>query len=354
VELASNISNTPISYWQLTKQLDEKITGNKPIYLFINNQLHNFTGNRIATNKQIKWFTYSAKDTVEKWLHTAYKTFDDSIKIGIKNSTTTATNITFQTVTHKDGRQGNYIINKLSNSISFNTNDSILIDTSRFLVTIFTDKYNIDATYIKAAIDAVQQFTKKQVFCTIISDLNKLPENNNLIFWLSDKPIQKLDKKVKIIQYATGKISDSLTWLSHTETPINKTVIANKNYITIWQDGFGNPLLSVADSNQNLYYLHTHFNPTWNDFVWQKNFPKLILSILLDDYQIQKPIVKKDKRTIDVQQISASNNNTLNRKNNDIQYALKDITPFIWLLAFIIFYIERLLSFKSYKPVTNG
>lgn len=354
VELASNTSNTAISYWQITKQLDEEVTGNKPIYLFTNNQLQNFIGNKYATNKQIKWSTYAAKDTVEQWLHTAYKTFNDSIKIGIKNSTATATSITFETVAYKDEKKGSYTINKLNNTIKLNAKDSILIDTSRFLVTIFTDKYSVDATYIKAAIDAIQQFTKKQISCTIISDPSKLLQNDNLIFWLSDKPLQNLDKKVKIIQYATGKISDSLTWLSHTKTLINKTIIANNNDITIWQNGFGNPLLSIADSNQNLYYLNTHFNPSWNDFVWHENFPKLILSILLEDYQIQKPFHKNDKRTIDAQQLFFTNNNPLNTKDSLIQYALKDITQIIWLLGFIIFFVERLLSLKSHKLVANG
>lgn len=354
VELASNKLNVAISYWQLTKQLNEQVTGSKPIYLFTNNQLQNFTGNKYEGNKPIKWLTYTPKDSIKVWLHTAYKSTNDSIKIGIKKSTTSATNITFETIAYKNGKQANYTINKLNNSINLNGKDPILIDTSKFLVKIFSNKYGVDATYIKAAVDAVQQFTKKQISCTIISNPSKLSQNDNLVFWLSDKPLQKLDKKTKIIQYVTGKILDSLTWLSHIETTISRAVITNNKNNIIWQDGFGNPLLSIDDNTPNLYYLHTHFNPSWNDLVWQENFPKLILSILLEDYQIHNPIVNNDKRIIDQQQLSTSNGNISNDKNDYIQYSLKDITPIVWLLVLIIFFFERLLSLKSYKPITDG
>lgn len=347
-------SNASGSYWKLIKQFDEKLTGNKPIYVFTNNQLRNFIGNKEAINKQIKWFTYSPKDTKEEWLHSAYKTLNDSIKIVTKNSTETGTYITAETIAFKGGKEGNYTINKQKNIISLNTKNTILIDTSRLLVTIFSDKYGTDATYVKAAIDAIQQFTKKQIFCSIINDLNKLSQNADLVFWLSEIPLQKLGKKSIVIQYSLGKILDSLSWLSNTKTLINKTVITNKNSIAVWHDGFGNPLLSVDCNNPNLYYIHTHFNPSWNDFVWQENFPKLVLSILSEDYQIQKSITRNDRRIIDEQQLSFINTNVTNQNKATIQYALKDFTIIIWLLAFTIFCIERLVSFKTDKSVFNG
>ena len=352
--IQSLTSNAADSYWQLTKQLNEKLTGNKPIYLFTNNQLRNFIGNKEATNKQIKWFTYSPKDTIGKWLLTAYKTLNDSIKIVTNNTTEKATYVTSEIIVFKDRKEGNYTINKQKNIISLNAKDTAFIDTSSLLITIYTDKYGTDATYIKAAIDAIQQFTKKQIFCTIITDLNKLPQNTNLVFWLSDIPLQKISKKTKIIQYVPGKILDSLSWLSNTKTLVNKTVITNSNSISIWQDGFGNPLLSVDNSNPNLYYLYTHFNNTWNDFVWQETFPQIVLSILSEDYQIQNQIARNDKRIIDEQQLTFTNTDGSNEKKPTVKYALKDISSIIWLLAFTIFFIERLLSFKTNKPIING
>ena len=113
-------------------------------------------------------------------------------------------------------------------------------------------------------------------------------------------------------------------------------------------------MLSVDNSNPNLYYLYTHFNNTWNDFVWQETFPQIVLSILSEDYQIQNQIARNDKRIIDEQQLTFTNTDGSNEKKPTVKYALKDITSIIWLLAFTIFFIERLLSFKTNKPIING
>ncbi len=340
-------SKSAYSYWQLAKQLDEKAISNKPIYLFTNNQLSNFIGSKPIMAGHLKWLTYSLKDTTKTWLANAYKTSADSIKIIIGNSSLTNTFYSAETVSFEEGRQDKFAINKQNSNISKNGQNPLSIDTSTLFITIFTDKYFDDANYVKAAIDAIQQFSKKQIRTSVVSDTNKLLQNANWLFWLSDLPLKNTTSKTKIIKYNNGKISDSATWLATKNITINKSFFTTSTNPSIWQDGFGNSLLNVDSINPNIYHLTTHFNPSWNDIVWNESFPKLLLSILSADENNIINLDSNDKRIIDEGQLQSISETSLKEKliaNNTI---LKDISRIIWLIAFVVLVLERWLSFKA-------
>ncbi|MBC7720556.1 MAG: BatA domain-containing protein [Pedobacter sp.] len=306
-----DVSNSTYSYWQLAKQLDEQAITNKPIYLFTKNQLRNFIGSKPAIAKRIKWLTYLPKDTATTWLNKVYKTTIDSIKIITGKSNLTNTFYTPKTVLFNDGKQDKYSINKQNLSIRINDQKPILIDTSTLIITIFTDNYFEDANYVKAALDAIQQFSKQQIKTSIISDTNKLLPKQDWLFWLSDLPLKNLKPETKIIKYNIGKISDSATWMTNKNITTTKSVLATTNNVSIWQDGFGNSLLSIDSINPNIYHFNTHFNPSWNDIVWNENFPKLMLSILSADNDKIKNLDSNDKRILDEQQLHPISKNTI-------------------------------------------
>ena len=342
----SGLSKPTYSNWQLIKQLDEKAITNLPIYLFTNNKLDNYFGNRPTIAKHIKWLTFSLNDSVKTWLSDVYKTTTDSIKIITGNSRLTNRFYRSEIIPFKDGKQGNYFINKKDLSISMNDQKPILIDTSTLIITIFTDKYFEDANYIKAALDAIQQFSKKQLKTSIISDTNKLLQYQDWLFWLSDFPLKNNIKKTKIIKYNAGKISDSTTWVADKNITVNRSILSTLNNTSLWQDGFGNNLLNVDSDKINIYHLNTHFNPSWNDLVWNENFPKLLLTMLLADRNKTKNIDSNDKRIIDKEQLQSISVTSADKKIITNNTALKDISRIIWLIAFVVFTFERWLSFK--------
>ena len=147
LQIQSDTINEATSNWQLAKLLDEKATSYLPVYLFTNNKLQNFTGNKQPNVRLVKWFTYSPVNTSEALLSNAYETAGDSIKIVTKHSNTTSTYFTSEIIA----------LNKF-----YCKHNKATLDTSTLIVTIFTDKYLADANYVKAAVTTIQQFTKKK------------------------------------------------------------------------------------------------------------------------------------------------------------------------------------------------
>ena len=151
---------------------------------------------------------------------------------------------------------------------------------------------------------------------------------------------------MKTIRYATGKIIDSASWFTDKDIALNKMVFANANDLPIWQNGYGNAILSVNPNNKNLFYLGTHFNPAWNDLVWNKIFPNIMLSILLENKEQLNAISKYDFRQIDRQQLLVNKNQIATDDALIIKNTTKDISSIIWLIAFMVFSVERWLSLK--------
>ncbi len=343
LQLQNDTLTTSISYWQLINQLNEKYASNNSIYLFTNNSLTNFIGNKAIINKPLKWFTYSTTDTTKIWLHKAYKTTGDSIKVIVGNSNNSASFYTSQNIAFKNGKQDNFTIDTKANNINLKNEKPILIDTSTLMVTIFTDKYFEDANYVKATMDAIKQFTKKQIVSTIFTDRAKLKNNANWLFWLSDLPLTNTLTNTKIVQYTQGRYFGSITLLRPENIGVSKSVYSSQAGYNIWLDGYGSSLLSIDSINPNIYNLFTHLNPSWNDLVWNEKFPSLLLSILTAD----ENIANYDKRIVDEQQLLSNLSNTDIKKNTKFESNLIDILPIIWILAFSIFILERWLSQKQ-------
>jgi hypothetical protein len=56
----------------------------------------------------------------------------------------------------------------------------------------------------------------------------------------------------------------------------------------IWNDGFGNPILTKeTNNNKQFYRFYSHFDPSWNDLAWNASFPQLI-------YELIDPAVLKE------------------------------------------------------------
>lgn len=82
-----------ISYWNLLKQLDQKIPSTLPVYLFTDNSLRRFTGARPDVSLTLHWYVYASSDTSTTWVQNAYQISTDSIRVISGNSTPTMTRL---------------------------------------------------------------------------------------------------------------------------------------------------------------------------------------------------------------------------------------------------------------------
>ncbi|MEJ0102078.1 MAG: hypothetical protein WDO19_05730 [Bacteroidota bacterium] len=109
------------SYWSIAALLDETIPGTVPVYVFTDNYLEHFSGSRPALSRHLNWYTYTPPGT------------------GIQK-------------------------NNLSNT-----------DTASLNISIFADKYTNDARYLKAAVDAIRSFSKRNIKLSVVNNSKDIP-----------------------------------------------------------------------------------------------------------------------------------------------------------------------------------
>ncbi len=118
-----------------------------------------------------------------------------------------------------------------------------------------------------------------------------------------------------------------------------------------WTDGFGNPILTKEEKDSmNYYSLFTHFDPSWNELVWNDNFPALLYKLISND----NIVMKADYRTIDQQQLLPNTVQHIEKKQDRNTFEEINLAGFSWLLLLLLFFGERLLSFQNVKLKTNG
>ncbi len=329
------------AYWLLYQQL---LNTNSTGYVFTDRQVKHFAGTATAINTRFKWISYTSTDTANKWLAGAYKTYDDSVLVSIASSSPKATCLDNKTLAFTNGEQGDIAIKGQLVVLEANITDTITIDTTTLVIAIYANEFTEDANYVKAALEAIKKVSKRNMVVNIASATNQLPKQIDWLFWLSDSPINITSDAKHTIQYQVGKIAEQTTWLSNTDIGIRQS-ITNHTDIPIWQDGFGSNLLAINQLQPNIYKLYTHFNPSWNDLVWNDNFPALLSELLFAEPNTNS----KDIREIDANNLYNIDNKTA---QSPIDYTtLQDLSAFIWLLAFVLLLIERYLSFTTKNSI---
>ncbi len=332
---------TAVDYWADIVRLNRGTNASTPLFIFTNSYLTHFNSNRAGVTANMHWFTYIPADT-STYTAGAYETSTDSLHITTAASTAIGTYNTYNDIA-KTTQQ----------------NITIPIDTNTLHVAVYAKDNITDAGYIKAAIDAVQQFSKRKIVTSVLNNVSGLPANIDWLFWLSSQPIPAGVQAKNIFMYQTGQVeniqSAILAGPNQSATGaqaalykhIRSTNNLNTGVQTIWADGYGNPLLAKQSGTANIYSFYSHFDASWNDLVWNNQFPQMIYSLLYPGGG-SGTINQKDKRVIDSRQLQPyklkENSGALSQLNNST-----DISPAFWLAACIIFLIERLVSLKAKK-----
>jgi len=295
----------PFFYRGIIALLNEQADAKLPLYVFTDNYLRNFSGSRTVVSLNLHWFTY-APDT--------------------------------------------FVV------------QSAAADTGILRVTVYTAQTN-DGHYVKAALDAIQQFSKKNIITRLVNKVAEIPAQQDWLFWLSDEAIPADKKATHTLGYAEGKATQTASYIlpaghsSFDAVELYSSIIENDtatNYSSVnWRDGFGHPLLTMEEKNNTSYYwLYTHIDPAWNELPWSNGFPQMLYELMYTDSNALA--TPTDKTIIDSSQLMPV---TVNEKEAGLKPALFNETKLagiFWLIAFILFFAERCLSFYHRKIVTNG
>jgi hypothetical protein len=357
--------NGNTSYWTLVHQLDEQIPPSLPICLFTSNQASYFKGEKPEVALNLHWQTYTPADSTSSWIAKAWLTNNNDIHVIEGNSKPTGTFYTDYTVQPGNPRNTPFVVNTDNGrlTVTLKNANAITVDTSTLRFAICADRNSPDVGYVKAALESVIQFTKHKAVIKQYTVPGQIPAHQSWIFWLSSKPIGKqlMQNCDNLFIYESGKAKEINSWITDENESLSKQKIdlyksidpTQSNGQTLWQDGFGNPVLSLEKQQQtNVYHFYSRFDPSWSDLVWSNDFPKWMLKLIVNPTKSNE---KYDHRIIEAGQLMPIINNEDHTTAGKI-IEQTDLTHYFWILLVAVFVIERWLAHRSNskKILTNG
>lgn len=349
--------NSKSSYWSLLSLLNEKIPHNTEVFLFTGNRLNKLGSDRPEISFTLNWKTINPPDSLSSWIENAWLEDSGNIRAIIANSSPTKTSYTFEII-DPSIKNNRYILNFENGNTKLTLKDgessSIIIDTSSIKIAVYQDKFKLDVKYLKAGIAAIQSFTKRKIEIADFKNQN-IPVGFNIVFWLSEEQIPETIKAKNIIfSYAKGEISNKKSQLITNKSNLNSEVELfkrikknnnTKDEISIWEDGFDNPILNkVPKQNYSELHFYSRFNPEWNELVWSNDFPKVLIDIILSTKNKSHDLDKRKFSEEEMKPIFSTGKEKLNKDGGSTQINLENQ---FWLALILIFMAERYLSFKK-------
>lgn len=344
-----------ISRWSLLKVLDASLPQSFPLHVFVNNRLSPYHGNRFLTHLNIHWHSFSQGDSMTQSPALSYVTANGEIKNIV--SVTTA--------------QGNYYREDQVNAHATPTTD-----TSIIRIALYAGKHTADAQYIKAALQAIGQFTSRRIQITSLAAGQSPAAPQNLIFQLDEQPgtalLSYVTSKGILFQYDTGAVIHTTSWLQQeTQIPGEDGLSNVYRYTTgpvkgtpVWTLANGTPLLTVLEEEgKMIYHYKGRFNPSWGDMVWEDGFVKTLLPwVIPPPTRSNQP----DLRTIDDRQVvpykpTANSRQSVRRDSfGAISHTTKagdqhtGMEALVWIIAFIVLTAERVLTYRQQQRTQHA
>jgi hypothetical protein len=336
------------NYWNTVRALDNKVSSGTPVYIFTPNGINQFKGSKPAVDLNLHWQTYTAADSVSKWIASASLTNNGSIKVALGKSSPAGTSYSNQIVQNSGNQDITVSAKNGQSHVSLKGGNQIPVDTSTLRISIYTDKYPVDAGYLKAALSAAVDFSGRKSAIKYYTNSSQIPGGQTWLFWLSEQAINGPAKVSKnIFKYEAGKAVNVNTWMEPGHIAVSKIINQKIEEEAIWEDSFGKPLLSLTG---NTYHFYSRFNPLWNDLVWSDAFPKMILKLIQRKYISP---AKYDERVLSNTQIRP----VLVKENKSIASVRSteqvDLSRYFWLVLVVLLIAERILSHKT-KQLSNG
>jgi hypothetical protein len=313
-----------VSTTTLLQQLNLQVPSGFKVYLYTNRLLNNFGENLPKINYKLIWESDNSNDTSGSWI----ATFS-----GKK----------YEAKSNPD----------LTSYKALNVNDTPLITVALY------ESGHSDAKYIRAALAAISSFSGRKI--EISNWNNQSASKADIGFWLSDQPVNQnfktgIHPDGILFSYEKGKIINEKSFIKFgnndlEQIDLNKWVDANDQFKKIWTDGFGHPILTREKTGQlNVFHFYSRLNPQWTNLIWNAQFVKILMPIVIKDENFEDFGFENnpaDQRTIAKNQKEVIQTNTLEKA--EIKTLEQPINYIFWVIAMILFTIERILSFSK-KP----
>ncbi len=345
MKLSDSTNDKPgeISYWELLRQLENRISNGLPVTLYTENRLARFGGERPMLSLNLDWKQVNM-DREATWIENAYASYDDSIMVvmGKTNGERTVFN--------------KIVLPKSDPMIKPDPlhvqleNDTMRVDTNALSILIYADAGTKDGSYLASAIEAAREYTKRKIQVSIVKDTGRI-EGADWLFWLSASKLPGNAKAKNIFMYSGGKSHPVYSNFSLQDE--NALIPAYKIFsdsvihagTAVWLTGSGQPMLTRHPARQ-IYIFYSRLDPKWNGLVWNDQFPQFVTDLL---YPVQQ-VRGSDHRLIDGQQILP-----VEKKGKKFSTPVisRPIDHWFWLIAFVLFIAERMIAYRKQKPA-NG
>jgi len=220
-------------------------------------------------------------------------------------------------------------------------------------IVVLADDYAADADYLMAAFKAIQTVRGDTILVTKFNNPTQIPEGQDWLFWLSDKPLPRNNAK-HVWSYQLGNAQIVQTQIyssmgSHQEKiPLYKTIPMQLKGELIWEDGFGQAVLQKWGNDQ--YLMNTRFHPDWNGLVWNTAFPTMMQEFLLGSKPFNPSQVAMDP----VQIIPEQSIPIKGQINLAVSTSQQPLSNWIWSLLLVLLIIERVIVFYQSKNKTHA
>lgn len=353
------------SYWALLQQLNQQVTASLPVYLFTGNLMRNVSGSRPNVALNVRWLTYSEADSAKKWIHSAYETSDDSIRVVMGNSSAGGTYYSWHDISNQTSNSMfTASLEKGKTLVTYKDpaglNNKVETDSSTVEIIVYTDKAE-DAGYLTAALAAIRDLTKHKIRTTVVRTLEGIPSTYNWLFWLSDSPVPPSLIKNKIFVYQQGKPKDvhsvmvtgNVPTYSGGTIPVYKIISQTgaENSFPVWKNGYGDAILSK--DSLDVFNFYSRFDPQWNGMVWNDQFPAIIYALVFGEDD-NMAMSNEDQRVIAEQQLRPAlvAEEDMFHKQGLIRQT--DLSTAFWFIAFLLFLLERIISSRKKKGEVYG
>ncbi len=349
----SNDSDKVVDYWKTISQLNNVVDSTLPLYIFTDHKIANFLGNRPGVSLRMLWQTYTNDDSLQQQLAGAYKTYDGGIRIVTATSKPTGTSIAYNTVAEAGLRAAGYTLQANGNvNLQGKIGSPVTLYTAPVNITVYTGNYPADASYLKAAIEAIRQFSQRNINVRFAEKEEDIAKGQDWLFWLSDRPISANATAQNILQYEAGNQTAVSSWLqtcgdyaiNGTEPALYKFTAPQPNGVMgqniLWKDGYGNAVLTLDSGKTNIYHFYSHFNPSYNGLVWGSNFAQLLFTLLVPK---QEALFTNETRMIDALQLQPYPVSANGFSKQTAKQPV-DLATAVWLAMAVIFLLERIVA----------
>lgn len=300
----SRPATAPLSYFSLIRQLNAEKQQGATVYLYTANRLNRFEGAVPATSVNLKWRFFPLENRAEQ-------------------------------------------------------SNAAVRDTSKLLVLIHSNGLTTDAGYLKAAVNAIADFTRRKITIRNIQSLAQVTKEATLVFWLSDKApdntqLSRLPAGISFFNYA-GTKTDQVKSVLHYETGTATQEIPlyqrkrfdGLTYQAVWTDGSGTPLLTLDSSAIRHYQFYSRFNQSWTDLVWNNAMADALLPLVIPHQDAEFGFDKNADTTRVVNAVPLPTRSTVNTKTAAVFYTNRPLSSYIWWLVAAVFFIERWITYRK-------